>query len=519
MTKPVSVVLVGGGHNGLICATYLAKSGYDVQILEARESVGGGASSIKFGGDYTVSGLAHILYGLNTKVCKDLGLDISALKSSEPLNTISLQLDGNHITLGLEAVLGEMISSKDQQAYRTFKREFRGYAEALEPLMMNTPPRLKDMDRKDKFTLAKLGWSLRFGLGAKSMREFLRVGGINIYDVLNEVFDNSALKGAVSFDAVLGQHMGPRTPNTVLTYLQRLWGECQDTQMIPKGGMGKISEILEKAAIDAGVKIRTGVKVKKICVAHGHSDGVVLESGEHVEASIVVSNADAKTTLLDLVGAPQLDAMFCNRVNSIRQNGDVAKLHFALNDLPNFKGLSPQELQHRLIVAPDMRYVEHAFNHSKYGEFSQHPVLEIIIPTIDDSASAPEGHHIMSVSASFAPYDLKGGWSDSRRAFLNRVIETIDQYAPNFSSSIVTSDLLTPLDIEEQYNIAGGHWHHGELSIDQSFMMRPVHGSAQYQTPIKGLYLCGAATHPGGGITGMPGHNAAQRILSSGDLG
>ena len=219
------------------------------------------------------------------------------------------------------------------------------------------------------------------------------------------------------------------------------------------------------------------------------------------------------------MGAPQLDAMFCNRVNSIRQNGDVAKLHFALNDLPNFKGLSPQELQHRLIVAPDMRYVEHAFNHSKYGEFSQHPVLEIIIPTIGDSASAPEGHHIMSVSASFAPYDLKGGWSDSRRAFLNRVIETIDQYAPNFSSSIVTSDLLTPLDIEEQYNIAGGHWHHGELSIDQSFMMRPVHGSAQYQTPIKGLYLCGAATHPGGGITGMPGHNAAQRILSSGDLG
>jgi len=360
---------------------------------------------------------------------------------------------------------------------------------------------------------------LRFGLGAKSMREFLRVGGINIYDVLNEVFDSSALKGAVSFDAVLGQHMGPRTPNTVLSYLQRLWGECQDAQMIPKGGMGKISEILEKAAIDAGVKIRTGVKVKKICVAHGHSDGVVLESGEHVEASIVVSNADAKTTLLDLVGAPQLDAMFCNRVNSIRQNGDVAKLHFALNDLPNFKGLSPQELQHRLIVAPDMRYVEHAFNHSKYGEFSQHPVLEIIIPTIGDSASAPEGHHIMSVSASFAPYDLKGGWSDSRRAFLNRVIETIDQYAPNFSSSIVTSDLLTPLDIEEQYNIAGGHWHHGELSIDQSFMMRPVHGSAQYQTPIKGLYLCGAATHPGGGITGMPGHNAAQRILSSGDLG
>ena len=220
-----------------------------------------------------------------------------------------------------------------------------------------------------------------------------------------------------------------------------------------------------------------------------------------------------------MVGAPQLDAMFCHRVNSVRQNGDVAKLHFALDTLPNFTGLSEQHLTQRLIIAPDMRYVEHAFNHSKYGEFSDNPVLEMTIPSLNDASLAPAGHHVMSVSATFAPYHLKDGWQQqSRDAFVQRVLETIEHYAPGFSTSLIKTELLTPVDIEDQYNIAGGHWHHGELSIDQSFMMRPVHGAAQYQTPIDGLYLCGAAAHPGGGITGVPGHNAAQRILAMGDV-
>ena len=519
MTKSNSVVIIGGGHNGLICATYLAKAGHQVQLLEARDKVGGGVSTSSFADGYSTSGLAHILYGLNSKVCKDLKLNIGDSASIQPVDTISLQLDGDHVTLGRDDVSAKSLSSKDLEAYRAFKKEFRGYAKALQPLMMNTPPRLKDMDKKDKLTLAKLGWSLRFGLGTDSMREFLRVGGINIYDVLNEVFDSPALKGAISVDAILGQHMGPRTPNTVLTYLQRLWGETQASQSIPIGGMGKVSAMLERAAVDAGVAIRTGVKVAKIIVENGRSQGVILQSGERVEANIVVSNADAKTTFIDLVGAPQLDAMFCHRVNSVRQHGDVAKLHFALTELPTFSGLSLQQLSQRLIIAPDMRYVEHAFNHSKYGEFSDNPVLEMTIPSVGDSSLAPAGHHVMSVSATFAPYHLKEGWQQqSRDTFVQRVTEVIERYAPEFSSSVTATELLTPVDIEDQYNITGGHWHHGELSIDQSFMMRPVHGSAQYQTPIDGLYLCGASAHPGGGITGVPGHNAAQRILAMGDI-
>ena len=231
-------------------------------------------------------------------------------------------------------------------------------------------------------------------------------------------------------------------------------------------------------------------------------------------ADIVISNADAKTTFLGLVGTPDLDAMFAHRIHTTRTNGTVAKLHFALNGLPRVSGLSEAELGQRLLIAPDMRYVEHAFNHAKYGEYSEAPVLEITIPSLADPSLAPKGHHVMSVSASFAPYALKSGWDKSRDEFAHKVMSLIGDYTPGFAAQIVASEVLTPIDIEQEFNVTGGHWHHGEMTIDQSFMMRPVHGTAQYDTPIEGLFLCGAAAHPGGGITGLPGHNAAQRVLA-----
>ncbi|HJP50028.1 MAG TPA: NAD(P)/FAD-dependent oxidoreductase, partial [Pseudomonadales bacterium] len=231
-------------------------------------------------------------------------------------------------------------------------------------------------------------------------------------------------------------------------------------------------------------------------------------------ADIVISNADAKTTFLGLVGTQELDAMFAHRIHTTRTAGDVAKIHIALNSLPVIKGLNIEQLGQRLLVAPGMRYVEHAFNHAKYGEYSENPVLEITIPSLSDSGLAPPGHHVMSVCATFAPYVLKKGWDGNRSQFLARVVAVVGQYASGFENQIVASQVLTPADIETEYNISGGHWHHGELAIDQSFMMRPVHGTAQYDTPVDGLFLCGAAAHPGGGVTGIPGHNAAQRILA-----
>ena len=516
MTSSPAVVIVGGGHNGLVCASYLARADYKVQILEARALIGGGASTISFAEGYKVSGLAHILHCLNPKVCKDLDLAGAGLETGTPVNTITLDRDGHHLTLAANAVSGDGLSRDDIEAYNSFKKEFLGYAKVLEPLMMNKPPRLKDMDLKDKFTLASLAWKLRFGLGANSMRELLRVGGINIYDVLNEVFDDPRLKGAIAADAVIGHHMGPRTPTTVLTYLYRLWGETHGSQTLPPGGMGQVSKLLAEVAGRSGVSIRTGAKVQRILVTDGKAVGVQLESGEQIEADMVISNADAKTTFLNLVGTLELDAMFAHRIHTTRTNGTVAKLHLALKALPKVEGLSTEQLGQRLLVAPDMAYVEHAFNHAKYGEYSEHPVLEITIPSIADPSLAPPGHHVMSVLASFAPYTLKQGWDKNRSAFADKIIALINQYAPGFSAQILARELLTPVDIEAEYNIAGGHWHHGEMTIDQSFMMRPVHGSAQYDTPIKGLFLCGAAAHPGGGVTGIPGHNAAQRILAMG---
>lgn len=520
MTNSVKpVVIIGGGHNGLICASYLAKAGRRVVILEARDVVGGGAATNSFADGYKVSGLAQVLYGISPAICKDLALESAGFDRGAAIDTIALDEQGNHVTLGVDQVSGAGLSAGDIEAYSKFKKEFHRYAKALEPLTLNRPPRLKHMDFKDLTTLGKLGLKLRFGLGVDSMREIFRVGGINIYDVLNEIMDSELLKAALSVDAVMGQHMGPRTPTTVLTFLQRLWNETHSRQSLPTGGMGQVANALATAATKLGVKIKTGARVDEIIVNEGKATGVRLQSGEYIEASCVISNADAKTTFLKLVDTAELDTMFVHRIFKTRTKGNVAKLHLALSSEPNFKGLSSEQLGQRLLVAPDLRYVEHAFNHSKYGEYSENPVLEITVPSVADSGLAPEGHHVMSISASFAPYDLKVGWEDQRANFKDRIIAVLEKYAPGISEQIVASELLTPVDIESQYNINGGHWHHGELAIDQSFMMRPIHGAAQYDTPIDGLFLCGAAAHPGGGITGVPGRNAAKRILSMGSGG
>ena len=309
-----SALVIGAGHNGLVCAIYLAKAGYQVQVLEANQAVGGAAASYEFAEGYRAPGLVNVPYGLNAKICKDLQLLPSGHRAKSALDTISLSAQGEHLTLTDNQVLGAGIGDRDARAYTAFKAEFKRYAKALQPLMINRPPRLKDMDRNDKFTLAKLGWSLRFGLGAKSMREFLRVGGINIYDVLNEIFDSEQLKAAIAVDAVLGQHMGPRTPNTVLTYLQRLWAETQASQQLASGS--DTLETLKAAAVSAGVSIRLNAKVKRIEVDQGAAVAVQLESGEQISAPLIVSNADAKTTFLNLVGTRDLDAMFCHRIDN-----------------------------------------------------------------------------------------------------------------------------------------------------------------------------------------------------------
>jgi phytoene dehydrogenase-like protein len=353
-------------------------------------------------------------------------------------------------------------------------------------------------------------------LGRHDMRELLRIGGMNVYDLLEEHFESAALKGALGFDAVLGTNFGPRSPGTVLTLLYRMAAEAAGGPAAlsqPVGGVGALCDALAKAAVAAGAVIRLSAPVAQIVVEADHAAGVQLESGERLAARTVVSSVDPKTTFLQLLGTRHLDTGFVRRVNHLRARGLAAKLHLALDRAPEFSGLQSAALGGRLLIAPSLDYLERAYNHAKYGEYSSAPAMEITVPTANDAGLAPPGKHVLSAIVQYAPYDLKDGWLKERQRFTDLCIATLERYAPGLGSSILSAELLTPLDIEHEFRISGGHWHHGELAFDQFFFVRPVPGAAQHRTPLAGLFLGGAGCHPGGGVMGIPGRNAARQIL------
>jgi len=280
--------------------------------------------------------------------------------------------------------------------------------------------------------------------------------------------------------------------------------------------MGALCNALAKAAGAAGVITRTAAPVAKIIVEADRACGVLLESGERIMAPNVISSADPKTTFLTLLGAAHLDTGFARRVNHIRCRGLAAKLHIALNRAPPFRGVSAAALRGRLLIAPSLEYIEHAYNHAKYGEFSASPVMEISVPSINDPSLAPAGQHVLSAIVQYAPYALKESWEKGRQRFLDSALDTVERFAPGLRSCIVAAEVVTPADLEQQFRSSGGHWHHGDLAFDQILMLRPVPGAAQYRTPVQGLFLCGAGCHPGGGVMGVAGRNAAQQVLTAG---
>ena len=508
MSDRYDAIIVGAGHNGLVCGALLAKAGQKVLIVEAAKQVGGAAVTRPFADGYSVSACAHLLYQLQPQVQKELGLKIDL--AATDMATVALSRDGNH--LRVQGDHSEGLNVEDSENLREFYRRMARFADLLNKFLNKAPPRLGVRDTADMLTLAQLGFDVR-RLGKVEMREFLRLIGMNIYDELEERFQNPLLKGALSVDAVMGTHLGPRSPNTILTYLYRLAGH-QGSVAQPAGGMGSVSEALAHCARDNGVTIRTGLPVKRIVLENGRATGVETESGETFSSRIVVSNVDPKTTIMDLVGPRYVETGFTRRVHHIRSRGNAAKLHLALDGLPGIDGLEKKSYADRIIIAPDINYVERAFNPAKYGESSPDPVLEIIFPSMRDSTLAPTGKHVMSAIVQYAPYNLKGGWSDdAREAFKQTAINKIAEYAPDLHERIVESELLTPADIESEFRISGGHWHHGELTLDQFMFVRPVAGAAQYAMPLDGLYLCGAGTHPGGGVSGAAGRNAARTIL------
>ena len=283
---------------------------------------------------------------------------------------------------------------------------------------------------------------------------------------------------------------------------------------LPVGGLGALSDALAASARQAGAKIRVATQVERVLIAADRACGVRLASGESIAAGAVISSADPKTSLLALVGAEHFDAGFVRRVSHLRTRGVAAKLHLALDGLPEFRTLPSETYGARLLIAPSLNYIEHAYNHSKYDEYSRAPALEITIPTVSDASLAPPGKHVLSAIVQYAPYQVAGGWAQERAAFTAQIIATVEQYAPGLRALVCGSELLTPADMEQEFRTLGGHWHHAELALDQFFAVRPLPGATQHRTPLPGYYLCGAGCHPGGGVMGIAGRNAARQVIS-----
>lgn len=483
-------------------------------MLEASDNLGGLAETREFHPGFKAS-VAHSISNFSTKVAKDLNLSAYGFTSgAAPMTTVGLNASGEHVTLtGLEV---EGVGVEDVESYKEYRQVMQKFTNLLHPFWHKTMPRIGDNSLPSRMTFGQLGLKLRL-LGKEDMGEFMRIATLPARDLMDENFDSDLLKAMLCWDGLIGSKMAPRSPNaTVLSLLYRMTGEHGGAHIIPAEGIESLFIALKETAERAGAEIRTGTRVSRILIQADESglktNGVKLASGETITANRVVSTTDPKRTFLELVGIENLEIEFTNRIRRLRSEGYVAKLHLALNGVPKFTGLDKPD--GRLIIAPNMDAIEFAFDDAKYGECSKQPVMEVVIPSLHNESLAPVGQHVLSAHVMYVPYELKSSWTDQTRAVLQeKVIDTLSIYAPDIKEHILYSEVLTPLDLEQRHGATGGHWHHTELSLDQMFMMRPTYEAAQYATPIPGLYVCGAGCHPGGGLVGASGHNAAHEML------
>lgn len=518
------IIIIGGGHNGLVAACYLAKAGLKTLILERREVVGGGAATEEIHPGFRCSTLAHNAGPLFPDVVKDLNLVRHGLETINPEIRV-LALDPNDRSLAIyndEArTVGDLekISPRDAKSYPEFAASFRRIGRVLSPLLRMTPPSIEKPAPGELLNLGRLGLSFR-GLGKKDAYRLLRWGPMAVADLVAEWFETELLRATVAARGIFGAFAGPWSAGTStgLLWQAAMDGHAVAPSSFVKGGMGALTSALATAATDAGVEIRTKAEVERILVVDGKASKIVLKGGEEIPARAVVSNADPRTTFLRLVDPVDLDPDFLMKIRNFRAVGSAGKINLALSGLPSFPALNGGDAKTRLLgrihIGADIDYLERAFDAAKYGDCSPSPYMDITIPSLTDPSLAPPGAHVMSVHVQFAPYNLKAGdWNSRGDQFGDTVINCLTESAPNLKEMIVGRQVITPLDLEQIYGLSGGHIMHGEQTLDQFFAFRPLIGWAQYRTPINGLYLCGAGTHPGGGITGGPGANAAREII------
>jgi phytoene dehydrogenase-like protein len=509
MSESHDIVIIGGGHNGLVCAAYLAKAGRQVLVLEAESQAGGLGATREFAPGFRAS-VAHTLPQLSKQLVRELELQRHGFSlAAEDLDTVAMTTSGETTRIRSGGLQGA--SSEDSASYLAYARLMKKFAKAINPFWHKRPPMVGSGGLKDAATLGQFGWNLRT-LGKTDMRELMRMIALPAQDLMDEYFESPALKAALSWDANVGSKLAPRSPNNaVLALLYRMSGDLSGGLPLPRGATGGLTNALAAAAQSHGAEVRIDSPVARVTVEQGQVTGVQLANGELIAANKVISNADPKTSFFKLLGARHLDVQFTHRINRLRTDGYVAKLHMALKRLPRFTGLDKPD--GRLILAPSMGFIENAFDQAKYGGYARELPMEVLIPSLHDDSLAPPGQHVLSAQVQYAPYAVKGGWDTHRETFLENTIASLERYAPDIRDCLVASELLTPADLEQQFHVTGGHWHHAEFALDNWWMNRPTYGASQYRTPVPGFYLCGAGAHPGGGIMGAAGRNAAHAIL------
>jgi phytoene dehydrogenase-like protein len=516
------VVIIGGGHNGLVTAFYLAKAGFKPLLLERSAQVGGAAVTDEFHPGFRCSTLAHTAGPIRPEIVRDMQLETHGLKWLTPAACVTaLSPEGRALTLspdgGKSSQQIAVFSQKDAAKYTEFQRSLGKIGKVMSEVLANTPPDIDHPSSADLWSMLKTGGAVR-NLGKKDMFRLLRWGPMAVADLAAEYFETELLRAVVAARGVFGTFLGPWSAGSALVFLIRAAGDAHPagSAFFAAGGLGAVTQAMAAAVRAAGGEIRTSAEVIEIRVHNGEATGVLLSTGEEINGRAVVSNADPKRTLLKLTDPTHLPPDFVQKLQHYRGNGTVAKVNLALLGLPKFTALNDGDsraLTGRIHIGNEIDYLERAFDESKYGDFSRQPYLEATIPSLTDPTLAPEGKHVMSIYMQYAPYKLKGDWEEQRLVLGQAVVKTLAQYAPNLPELILTHQIITPRDLEEVYGMTGGQIFHGELALDQFFTMRPLLDWARYRTPIRKLYLCGSGTHPGAGLTGGSGANAAREIL------
>ena len=530
MSASYDVIVIGAGHNGLVTAAYLSRAGLRVLVLERREVVGGACVTEELWPGYKVSTAAYVNSLLRPEIIRDLELGRHGfeLLPRSPSSFTPFP-DGRFLLMGPDKELTRQqvakFSERDAAALPRYEAMLERVADFIEPTLLETPPNPWSWRPKNLARLAGLGWRfLKLGRDGPGALEILTGAALPI---LNRWFESEPLKIALATDAIIGAMASPTVPGTAYVLFHHVMGECNGLRGMwgyVRGGMGGITQALASAARVRGAEVRVNSPVAKIVTRRGRVKGVALDDGTEFQAPRVASSADAHVTFLQMVDPAELPAEFVAAVRGIDYSSASLKINVALSELPDFtavkaSGLPPNtHLRGTIHLAPTLDYMERAYDDAKYGRPSADPILECTIPSVVDTTVAPTGKHVMSFFVQYAPYRLRGGttWDQEKDRFADRCFDILNEYAPNFKRSVIERQVLSPLDLERRFGLTGGNIFQGAMTLSQLFFLRPLPGYADYRTPIKGLYLCGAATHPGGGVMGACGYNAAREILRDG---